>query len=97
MSLFGTVVSTSPEHWWHWILAFVPFVTVVNGKAKINPAQIIQFLIVAGVGGLVAGYIATTKQGVEIEVIKQSIIKIERTVEQGFRDIRKDFYVPRGK
>ena len=89
-----TVLTSAPEHIAHWLFACIPFVTVANGKTRINPAQIVQFLIVAGVGGLVAGYIATTKQGVEIEVIKQSIIKIERTVEQGFRDIRKDFYIP---
>lgn len=101
MSLLGTVVSISPEHWWHWLLACLPFVSVVEGKAKINPTQIIQFLIVAGVGGLVAGYISTVKQEVRIEAIEKSIVKMEYTVAQGFnsikedfKDMRKDFYIP---
>ena len=86
-----SVLTSVPEHLWHGFLACIPALTVVNGRAKINPAQIIQFLIVAGVGGLVAGYITLTK----LEVRFDSLTDVIMEVKQDVKEIRKDFYVPR--
>ncbi len=91
MSIFATVTSTSPEHWWHWVVACTPFLTVVNGKARVNTGMIIQALIVAGVGGAIVAYINLSKLEVKFDAIMDEIIEIKQDV----KDIRKDFYKPR--
>jgi hypothetical protein len=90
MGAIAGKISDWLPHMWHWILACIPAVTVASGKAKINTAQIIQFLIVAGVGGMIAGYITLTKLEVKFDMIVDKIVNIENSV----KEIRKDFYKP---
>ena len=90
MSPWATIASFTPEHWWHWIIACVPFLTVVNGRVKVNPSQIIQYLIIAGFISVATAYITLSKLEVKFDAIVGEIVEIKQEVKQ----IRDDFYKP---
>ncbi len=104
MSIAGTIISTSPEHWWHWLIACVPFLTVVNGKVKIQPSQIIQYLIIAGFISVATAYITLSKLEVKFDMLESDIVENRQETKEGFAEVKRDIkeirnvvFVPRGK
>ena len=64
------------------ILSCLPFMATVGGKAQLNTSRIIEGLIIAAVAGAVAGYISVKELRVEVQSLKNSVTKIERTQEK---------------
>ena len=90
MSPWATISSFTPEQWWHWVIACIPFLTVVNGKVKVQPTQIIQYLIIAGFISVATAYITLSKLEVRFENLTSVIMEVKQEV----KDIRQDFYKP---
>lgn len=55
------------------ISGFLPFILAIEGKSKINTTRIVEAIIIAAIGGLVAGFITTKELKVEVSNIKCNI------------------------
>ena len=86
---------TQPHSTLPWLLSAIPFLMVVNNKPQVNTAQIIQWLIIAGVSGMVAAYITITKLEVQFEAFAKANDEAHLILKEQIQEIHKDFYVPR--
>lgn len=93
MSPWATIVSF-PEHTWHWIVACIPAVTVVSGKVRVNPAQIIQLLIVAGLISVATAYMTISQLEVKFDIFKEAVVSEISELKSEVKQIRNDFYKP---
>lgn len=65
---------------------WLPFTLLgTSGETKVNKARIVEALIIALVGGIVAGYIAVVRMDVKLEYLEKAIVEIKADV----KDIRR--------
>lgn len=59
------------------IVGQLPFLCLgIDGKARLNTARIIEAVIIAAIGGLMAGYIAVAKMEVRMDGMEKKVDKI---------------------
>jgi hypothetical protein len=85
-------------------LQFIPFLAMTGRGASVDVPEIIKGVVVAGVIGLVVLYGGVQAFGPELAGMRRELLRIEKTnndrldsLSDEIKQIRRDFYVPRGR
>ena len=66
----------------HHLTEIIPFLCIVDGKAKLNTGRITEMLIGAAVIGLLAGYISAREIKVEVANLKDQMTRMESRIDK---------------
>lgn len=72
-------------------LDYIPFLMMVDRRHKINSTRILEAIIIAIIGGAVAGYISFSKMEVRFENMQITVSELKQDVQK----LRQDLYIPR--